>query len=80
MNTLKIGKEDYLDRWKSNGGKTTFYTCNHCKQQIETRQPTKDLVSSKGYWDSVTSCSKCDGLNFVKVYPSGKTKSILFGK
>ena len=70
----KIVKREYLKQWKENGNKVTFYICKHCKRKIETGQPTLKLCSSKGYWDSVTECPVCKKLNFVCVYPNGKTK------
>lgn len=60
-----------------NGGKLCAYECNHCHFTCPTVQPTKALVSSKGYWDSATTCINCNGLNFVKVWPSGRTESII---
>ena len=44
-----------------------------CTKKIETPQPTLQMCSSKGFWDSLTQCPKCKKLNFVCVYPSGKT-------
>lgn len=73
--TIKqITREQYLKNWKAKGNKTTFYTCSHCNGKIETSQPTKDLVGSRGYWDSTMSCPKCNGINFVLVYPDGTTR------
>ncbi len=66
---------EYLKKWKAGGKKTTFYTCQHCHKKIETPQPTKDSVSSKGYWDSAETCVECRELNFVCVWPNGKTIS-----
>lgn len=67
-------RKEYLKSWKAKGNKTTFYICQYCNSKIETIQPTKDLVDSRGYWDSITECPKCNYLNCVKVYPNGKTK------
>jgi len=66
-------RANFLKKWKANGKKTTFYTCLHCLRAVETIQPNKNEVSSKRYWDSLSLCPHCQGLNFVKVYPSGKT-------
>jgi len=63
-----------LEKWKKIGGKTTFYTCKHCSKKIETRIPTVDLCSNKGYWDNATTCLECGELNFICVYPSGRTR------
>lgn len=60
-----------------NGGKLCVYECNHCHFHCPTIQPTRTLVSSKGYWDSATTCLNCYGLNFVKVWSTGKTESII---
>lgn len=68
-----IRKKD-LRNWKAKGNKTTFYTCQYCNGKIETTQPNVDSVDSRGYWDTIMECPKCNYLNFVKVYPNGKTK------
>ena len=62
-------------KWEEAGNKMTTYFCNHCKKQISTKQPNKKMTGSEGYWDSVTICLECGKLNFVIVYPNGKTKS-----
>lgn len=74
---LRQDVKEYHARNVENGGKLCAYECNHCHFKCPTVQPTKDLVSSKGYWDSATTCINCYSLNFVKVYPSGKTESII---
>lgn len=51
----------------------TAYICNHCKTIVPTHCPTKEQVSSKGYWDSCTQCIACGRLNFVCIWPSGRT-------
>lgn len=56
----------------------TGYVCNHCKHVIPTHCPTKEQVSSKGYWDSMTQCLACGRLNFVCIWPSGRTLSTKF--
>ena len=66
--------EQYLKRWVKDGKKLTSYVCPHCLKGVATPQPTEDLVSSKGYWDSVKVCVNCGKLSFLKVYPNGKTK------
>lgn len=74
--TLKEQMEETFAKVKANGGKTTKYFCHHHKDLVETVQPTKELVSSKGFWDSMKTCHICENLNFVTVWPSGKTESV----
>ena len=50
------------------------YKCPYCSNEIETRVPTEDLVSSKGYWDSMVKCNQCEGLHFKEIWPNGKIK------
>ena len=57
--------------------RTKSYACPHCHKPIETRVPTKKLVSDKGYWDSAVMCPSCKGLNFKKVWPGGKVESVV---
>lgn len=76
---LKKVKENaklFHDRVVSNGGTLTTYKCNHCEQKIECVQPTTAQVTDKGHWDGLKTCTNCGGLNFVKTWPTGKTKSI----
>lgn len=56
--------------------KIKHYPCPHCNTPIETRVPTKALVTDKGYWDSAVKCPSCGGLNFKKVWPGGKIESV----
>lgn len=64
--------------WLKKGNKVCSYGCNHCGKMINTKRPTKDMVSEKGYWDSLTICVECGKANYIRVYPSGKTKSVIF--
>ena len=78
-------KEHYLIiesllKWAENGNKLTTYICPHCVQKICTRVPIKNLVSSKGYWDSATQCYKCGKVSFVIVFLSGKTRVKKLGR
>ncbi len=61
-----------LLKWAENGNKLVSYICPHCEKRVCTRKPNKKDVSSKGYWDSATSCYKCNKTSFIIVYPSGK--------
>lgn len=62
-----------------NGWKFTAYRCNHCRHLIPEKCPTKPgQTGSKGYWDSMTQCVSCGRLNFVFVWPSGRTVSRKF--
>ena len=70
---IKTSRKIYIKKWKASGNYTTFYICQHCTKKIETPQPTLQMCSSKRFWDSLTQCPKCKKLNFVCVYPSGKT-------
>ena len=80
--SIKLKKQlnIYLKRWKKSGKKITSYICQHCKEKIKTPQPDKNLVDKKGFWDSATICSECERMNFVTVYPSGKTVAFKLGK
>jgi len=71
-------KKRNLD-WLKEGNKNTFYKCEHCLNLIETIQPQKKMVTSKGFWDSAMVCINCGEINFVRVYPSGKTESFKLG-
>jgi len=73
------GIYQYLKRWVKGGGKLSIYVCQHCEAPILTYRPEKSMVSAKGFWDSCMLCPECGKLNFVKVYPSGKTKAIKLG-
>lgn len=82
----RIGKKEYvlvikdLLKWAENGYKLTAYICPHCNKNLCTRVPTKDLVSSKGYWDSAKQCYKCGKLSFLIVYPTGRIKVRKIGR
>lgn len=76
MEKYTVVKNKYLKDWKSNGHKTTAYVCKHCNKHIETAEPDKDMCNDRGFWDSVKICIHCNKLNFVVVYPTGKTKAI----
>lgn len=66
----------YIKKWVESGGKVAIYECQFCHKENETQRPQKNMVSRKGYWDSVKICFECSRLNFVKVYPNGKTIAI----
>jgi hypothetical protein len=66
-----------IEDWKSKGKKEGKYHCNHCHKEIPCRIPNNADVTSRGYWDSACICLECGNCNFVKFYPSGKTKSII---
>ena len=66
--------EQYLVNWRKDGGRVTTYICGHCKKSIRTPQPKKADCGPKGFWDSLELCTECGKLNFVAVYPSGKTE------
>lgn len=70
-----------MDKYIAGGGKVTEWTCQNedCDSVIETPQPTKEQVGSKGYWDGMKECPECGTHNFVKVYPNGATDSQLLG-
>ena len=69
-----------LAQWVKDGNKITTYKCQHCEKNIETCQPKKSMVTSKGFWDSATICTNCGKISFVRVYPSGKTESFKLGR
>ena len=76
MNTGKLRTEhvEYIKRWLDRGEKTAIYKCAFCDKDNETIKPQKNMVDKRGYWDSVKICVECSRLNFVKVFPSGKTE------
>jgi hypothetical protein len=71
---LKTRTIGYLDLWKAKGGKTGGLFCPHCNKPNETTIPTKKDVSSKGYWDSLTTCYECGGLFMSYRYVGGEIK------
>jgi len=79
MKTFKEEMKGYLKKWEASGNKVTSYVCQHCKKKIKTPQPTKKLVDSRGYWDSMKKCYECGGFNFVLIYPTGKTEVKTWG-
>lgn len=64
---------EYNRRCVASGSKLTSFQCQHCMEFSSTVQPKKSDVGSKGFWDSARQCIFCGKLNFVCVYPSGKT-------
>lgn len=75
MKKLKTDMLDWLDKYKSTGGKITTYVCPHCQSILET--PKAHGVGSKGYWDSLKVCYECEKPSFVKVWPNGKTEVLI---
>ena len=75
-----MNKKEYFNnnikKWAESGEKTAFYKCSFCNRENETIRPKKDMVDKRGYWDNVKICVECSRLNFVKVWPSGKTVAI----
>lgn len=78
--SLKLEVMKGLARWREAGKKVGLYLCNHCKRDIPCRIPAKGDVSSKGYWDSATTCIECGKMNFVYEWPSGRTLSKKMGE
>lgn len=70
---VKAQSAEYNYRWVLGGKKLTRYICPHCGNSVETPRPRKIDVSSKGYWDSAKTCVECGEVNFLKVWPDGKT-------
>lgn len=52
---------EWMANYKSKGGKTTEYICQHCDNLIEIPCPTPEQVSGKKYWDGVKECPECTG-------------------
>ena len=72
----KKEQEAFLEKWKADGNKTTFYTCAHCQSKIETLQPMESSYPpAKGFWHTLKLCPECDRFCFVWVYPNGDTKA-----
>lgn len=65
-------------RWLKSGKELTTYKCWYCEKEVLTEQPAAGDVGSKGFWDSLTVCLLCGGLNFVCVWSSGRTTSRKF--
>lgn len=76
LKKLKSDCERMHKNWLKRGKRLTTYHCNHCNDDIITTRPQKSDTGSKGYWDSATICYECGGMNFVAVWPDGKTKSV----
>lgn len=62
--------------WVKKGGKLTKYYCGYHAGLVETRQPSHEDVTSKGFWDSAKICPVCESSSFVTVFPNGKTHSV----
>lgn len=60
--------------WQRKGGLLTEYTCQGCRKKVPMRRPRAKDVGEKGYWDSLTTCTHCGQLNFVVVWPTGRTE------
>jgi DNA-binding helix-hairpin-helix protein with protein kinase domain len=65
---------EYLGRKVKSGTKITVWQCPKCEKHNLTVQPTEDLVTTKGYWDSVKQCVHCPACSFVLVWPDGEVK------
>ena len=59
---------------KATKSKLATWVCSNCHCQNKTIKPLQSEVSTKGYWDSGKKCALCGHVNFVKVYPDGKTE------
>jgi hypothetical protein len=78
--TIKEAVETSNQRWKEKGGKLTMWHCAFHNGLIETRQPSVDDVTEKGYWDSAKICPNCGEASFVTLFPNGKTHSVPMGE
>lgn len=65
---------EWIENYKSKGGKTTEYICLDCDNPIEIPCPKPSEVSGKGFWDGVKECPECSAHNFVKTWPNGDTE------
>lgn len=74
LERLRDAAAAFNARWKASGRKLTQYTCPCCKAEITVRQPRKSDVGQKGCWDSMTVCTACGELNYVAVWPDGRTQ------
>lgn len=68
LNKLKKAAIAYNKRW-AKSKPLAIYECPCCSKPIQTPMPTKELVDSRGYWDSLTTCYHCGELYFVVRYP-----------
>lgn len=78
LEELRAATAAFNKKWTVRGGRLTTYCCGHCQQRIETRQPRRQDVGPRGFWDSMTTCTGCGGLNFVTVYPDGHATAVKF--
>jgi len=69
LEKLKAKELAYHEVWKKTGGKMTTYTCKFCYEKNPTTVPEGDI--SKEWMN----CFECEGLNYVFVWPNGKTVS-----
>lgn len=79
LSKLRESMAEYLEKWVSAGHKLTSYRCRKCGIEETVRRPEPDMVQAKGYWDSTRQCTHCGDLNFVKVWPSGRTSAVEVG-
>lgn len=76
MTSLKLATMAWIDKAKLKGMQFSTHTCPHCESKLETPQPTKKEVTSKGYWESMKTCYECGKPVFVKTWPTGKTEVV----
>lgn len=78
MNIKTLRKEiaAYIEKWIKQGHRVGSYVCGHCTNSVLIPLPDKKMVSKgKRYWDSATTCLHCSELNFVAVWPDGRTEA-----
>lgn len=74
--TIAEAVEKSNKQWKKKGGKLTYYFCGFHGDLVQTRQPSAEDVTSKGFWDSTKICPVCEATSFVTVFPNGKTTAV----
>lgn len=62
--------------WLAAGRRLTSYVCPDCGVTVPIPRPAEKDVGTKGYWASARRCPECNKVNFVLVFPSGRTRVI----
>lgn len=60
----------YNKKWSESKKPLKIYDCPCCGKPIQTPMPTRKLVDSRGYWDSLTTCYECGDVYFIVKYPA----------
>lgn len=69
---------EHFARLVASGWKFTAWRCTRCRHLIPHSCPKTGDVGSKGYWDSATTCLSCGNVDFVRIWPTGRTEAQAF--